>query len=99
MFYKQFLGMPGKNKANLGFASVFLPMHCCARCLLYSIAFVRHRRTELIFCGIYVYSIAFVRHRHTELIFCGIYDRIQNVTHGTCKRKNTEDVKYNEKTF
>lgn len=79
MFYKQFLGMPGKNKANLGFASVFLPMHCCARCLLYSIAFVRHRRTEL--------------------IFCGIYDRIQNVTHGTCKRKNTEDVKYNEKTF
>lgn len=23
MFYKQFLGMPDKNKANLGFASVF----------------------------------------------------------------------------
>lgn len=79
MFYKQFLGMSDRNKANLGFASVFLPMHCCARCL--------------------PYSITLVRHRHTELIFCGIYDRIQNVTHGTCKRKNTEDVKYNEKTF
>lgn len=35
----------------------------------------------------------------TGLIFCGIYDRIQNVTPGTYKRKNAEDVKYNEKTF
>ena len=82
--------MPDKNKPNLGLATVFLPIQRCARCLPYSITLVRYRHTELIFCGIYDR----IQKREVSLLF-----GIQNITHGTYKRKNAEDVKYNEKTF